>query len=184
VTPPEYNDQFSSLAALVSPTAATNPEGKQMSQIDLLQDLHSRVQKAGAGVGGLKTDEAREFDAQTGHLVANVARGLFGQKGNLSESEQKAAAEGIPTYWDSEKSAAFKTQLLRSAVQDKMRQIINIGRAQHYDTSALETEYRRIYGGSKAQEQAAKTPQLNQSSRVIQGAVPTPSPTYVGIGGS
>ena len=166
--PPDYQDQFASLAALVSPTAAVNPDGTKMSQIELLLDLHKRLQQAGAGVGGLKTDEAREFDAQTGHLVANVARGLFGQKGNLSESEQKAAAEGIPTYWDSEKSAQFKTNLLKSAIQDKMRQIINLAKAQHYDTTALEQEYRRIFVPS-TQAQGAS---LDQSRQQIKAVAP------------
>src|SRR5262249_53698188 len=113
---------------------------------------------------GMKSDAAREFDAQTGHLVANVARGLFGQKGNLSESEQKGAAEGIPTYWDSEKSAQFKTNLLRSAIRDKMRQIINFSKAQHYDTGALEQEYRRIYGLDKAASDAAFASKADQTS--------------------
>jgi len=168
--PQEYLDQFSSLAGLVSPTAAQNPEGTKMSQIDLIQDLKTRLAAAGPGVGGAKTDEARMFDAQKNHLIANLARGLFGQKGNLSEQEQKAAAEGIPDYWDSDKSAQFKTGLLRSAIQDKMRQIINLSKAQHFDTTALEAEYRRIYVPSQAQQNAARQGSINQSAKNIQGA--------------
>lgn len=170
--PTDYQEQFNSLASLTSPTAATGPDGKPISQFNLMMQLHQRLKEAGPGVGGMKTDEAREFDAQRNHLVANVARGLFGQKGNLSEYEQKAADEGIPGFYDSSASAQFKTNNLISASRDKMRQIINMAKAQHFDTSAMETEYRRIFGLDQASQNAAKVQKANATAAQLNKNTP------------
>jgi hypothetical protein len=81
----------------------------------------------------------------------------------LSEAEQKAAAEGLPTVWDTDEGANFKINLIKQSAQDQMRRIINIAKAEHHDTTALEAEYRRVFVGSKAAQQAKNAAGFEQT---------------------
>jgi hypothetical protein len=178
--PQEYTDRFAALAGLVSPTGS-EVDGQKMSQLDALMVQRERSRAAGALPG---SDAGRIFDALKAQVIVPAARGLMGQKGNLSESEQRAAEAALPQWIDSPESAKAKASALKAQIQDQMRTIINLGKAQHFDTSALEQEYRRIYVNARTDEQ--KKSSLNQTANKIGAlgsgpkqppqAQPNPSP--------
>jgi hypothetical protein len=164
--PQEYTDRFAALAGIVSPTGSviTNPDGttRTVSQLDALLEYRNKARAPGAMPG---SDAGRLFDATKAQVIVPIARGLFGQKGNLSEGEQRNAEQGLPQWIDSEDSAKAKLNSVKAQIQDQMRTIINIGKAQHFDTSALEQEYRRIYVNARTDEQ--KKASLNQTANKI-----------------
>jgi hypothetical protein len=195
--PQEYTDRFTALAGLVSPTGS-EIDGQKISQLDALLTQRDRSRAAGALPG---SDAGRLFDALKAQVIVPAARGLMGQKGNLSESEQKAAEAALPRWEDSTDAAHGKVSALKAQIQDQMRTIINLGKAQHFDTSALEQEYRRIYvsGAAAARSDEQRKASLNQTANKIGAlaagpkqppppqAQPSPSPftstTSLGTGG-
>jgi hypothetical protein len=183
--PQEYTDRFAALAGIVSPTGSTitDPDGKNprpISQLDALLEHRNRARAPGALPG---SDAGRLFDATKAQVIVPIARGLFGQKGNLSEGEQRNAEQGLPQWIDSDEAAKAKLDSVKAQIQDQMRTIINIGKAQHFDTSALEQEYRRIYvtgaaaARSDEQKKASKIQGKKELNALQQPPQAQPSPT-------
>jgi hypothetical protein len=176
--PQEYTDRFAALAGIVSPTGSviTDPDGtnpRQISQLDALLEHRNRARAPGALPG---SDAGRLFDATKAQVIVPIARGLFGQKGNLSEGEQRNAEQGLPQWIDSDASAKAKLDSVKAQIQDQMRTIINIGKAQHFDTSAMEQEYRRIYvtGAAAARSDEQRKAAMTQSEKKIGALTPGP----------
>jgi len=192
--PQDWQDQFNSLSSLVSPTGTVGTDGKPTSQLDLALALRNKA--AGHQLEPMNQD-VRNYNAQQGHLVSPIARGVFSMKGTLNEFDMRQAQEGLPTLWDTPEGAAWKVNTIRQAARDQMRRIIQIAKSQYHDTSGLEAEYRRIFGAPKEAQEAGFTKTsgvLTANKPGAQTAAAPPaqnprvpvqlSPEYVGISGS
>ena len=72
-------------------------------------------------------------------------------------------------YGTALKLAHQKIANLRSSVQDQMRRMIQLNKAEHQDTTGLEQQYRRLFVQSK-EEAKAKQAQATQSTSSILDA--------------
>jgi hypothetical protein len=181
----EHNQQFNALAALVSPNAT--PQG---SQLDTLQKYWQAAQKRGFQLlpqDAWKSDEQKMLESQTEHLLTPIATGLMGMTpGDLRGGMTENIAKVLPNIWDSadqdnqKGTASQKLDNIRASVKDQMQRLIQINRAEHHDTAALEAQYRNIFANSPAATKAANQAKINQGyNKVIaqQGAAATQTPT-------
>ena len=177
---PEHNQQFNSLAALVSPNATTAG-----SQLDALQKYWNAANEKGfnkvPGMEFPRSDEQRIYESQQEHLLTPIATGLMGMTpGDLRGGMTENIAKVLPGVWDSPAVAQTKMDNIRASVKDQMQRIIQINRAEHHDTTALENQYRNIFANSSAATKAANSAKINQGyNKVIaqQGAAASQQPT-------
>lgn len=178
---PEHNNQFMALANLVSPTgtAATG------SQLDAILTHFEKAKKEGLvggfGLEGAGATEARRmFDSAAEHLAVPISKGLFGQTGVPSNADIENAKKVLPGEWDTtgpNGTAARKIADIKQSVRDHMRLIIQINKAEHHDTSALEQQYRQLFVQSSAAQAATdKANRTNAQNKVIANATQQQTP--------
>ena len=170
---PQHNQQFQSLAALVSPDAT--PVG---SQLDTLEKYWNAAQKKGFNKTptrtGIVSDEQRMFDSQAEHLLAPIATGIMGMSvgdaGNVNV--QEGMKKVLPDVWDSPDVARQKIANLRSSVQDQMRRMIQLNKAEHQDTTGLEQQYRKLFVQSKEDAKVQQAKSTQSASAVLDANQP------------
>ena len=169
--PQQWNDSFNSAANLVTPSfAVTDDKGQPVrdqsgqpvmqSQLQQLKDLWVEMKKApslaalewfkltGKGIeipANVQDQRVRNYMALALSLAPNIAKGLQGQVGNLSEQEQANALNLLPTKFDDEASAMAKLQRIEDMSRRQMKNNIDQERAQYYDASGHEQIYRNAF---------------------------------------
>ena len=166
---PQHNTQFSSLAALVSPNAT--PEG---SQLDTLEKYWKAAKEK--GFWNKLADEPKMFESQAEHLLTPIATGIMGMTpgdaGN--QNVQEGMRKVLPNMWDSDATAHQKIENLRASVRDQMRRMIQLNKAEHQDTSALEQQYRQLFVPSKEEAKAQQAAQSPKTSAKLDANQPKP----------
>jgi hypothetical protein len=182
----QHNDQFNSLAALVSKTGSVDENGTPTSQLDLLAKSFAAAKDAHP-LGGMYQFPPQQwgaydkniamYKAQAEHLVTNVARGVQSQSGNLSDTEQNSARQLLPQEGDSKEVGLQKIAMLKATIQDQMRRVIQLNKAEHRDTTGLEQLYRQNFVKSKEQEVAEQAANTSKTRANLTANLPANQPS-------
>ena len=190
LTVEEYKDRFKTFADATekkakgeAPTQLQREDTERFGslamtipELDALMEV-KKVVKGGPGGIGYGNAQA-DFYAKLNLLSPNISKGLGGQTGTPSDSDIKRAEQLLPTDHDSVEEAQTKIDYLKKLTTEQMGIMIRIRRSQHYDTSGLEQEYKRLFPQVAASEVNKK---LNTNADILNKNVPgqaaTPSLT-------
>src|SRR4029077_21094839 len=89
-----------------------------------------------------------------------------------NQNVQEGMKKVLPTMWDSPETAHQKIANLRASVQDQMRRMIQLNRAEHQDTTGLEQQYRKLFVQSKAEQQVQQAQATQSTSRTLRANQP------------
>jgi len=76
--------------------------------------------------------------------MSTLARGVGGQKGQLSDSDVKIMKDALPNEHDTPTQARVKKQLLQQQSLTMMRDKLKYLRAAHFDTEEFDKNYDKL----------------------------------------
>jgi hypothetical protein len=155
-------DQADKLAALNDGVSIV--ENIRQKQQALWDKTHPPIPGLAINLPIEQTDEYKAFDAARQLGLAQLARGVGGQSGTLTDSDLKIIKDALPNEHDTPAQAAAKTAILQQQSIEMMKNKLQYLRASHFDTSGFET----LYGETAKAFADART---NKDLDVAQGAV-------------
>lgn len=149
-----------SISGLADAAKAVNPQEWQKFAAVVaggkLQDINQFL------TGG--SDELKKYAALKEMLMGNVARGLGGQKGPMSDQDIVHVEKYMPMPTDSAAVAEYKANMLKQQSLTMIRDKLKYARAAHFDTEAFDRDYDRMAANYRASTQNSNGDTPSQSA--------------------